>query len=378
MPHSPKTALVLSGGTARGAYAAGLLSRLFAASPGLAERVQILSGTSTGSLIVPMLALYCLDPRRHAGLLDLIVRHYEVPSAEAFRDEPRGLGWTLLRRALVLFGLTDTQAKMVTMLGETGAVLDPTPLRRTIETEYHDGRLGELFAGRDRVECIVNCVSMQSGALVGFSSADPSMTFGRFRDAIYASCMQPVFMPVVPIADADQSTSQEYIDGGIRDVVPAYAAWRAGATRMLAISLYRDGPADQATSVRFAGRARLLDLTQRVVVNLLDDEVQDDDLLQARSLATIGKLVGHARRQGVSPETLSELLAALSDEERAHFVEPYVMSELHVHRPAASVPLVDTIQWDAGGMRASIEAGRAAAEGDEGRRMREFLLAGER
>ena len=46
-----------AGGTARGAYAAGLLQRLFAGAPQLAQHVQILSGTSTGSLIAPMLGL---------------------------------------------------------------------------------------------------------------------------------------------------------------------------------------------------------------------------------------------------------------------------------------------------------------------------------
>jgi predicted acylesterase/phospholipase RssA len=374
MPHSPRTALVISGGTARGAYAAGLLQRLFAGAPQLAQHVQILSGTSTGSLIAPMLGLYCLDPVGHADLLDVIVRHYEVASTEVFRDEPTSLLWSIVRRVLSLFGVSPTEARMAAMLGETGAVVDPTPLRRTIETEYHDGRLAELFAARDRLECLINCVSMQTGSLVAFSSADPRMSPAKYREAIYASCMQPVFMPLVPIADATGAT-QEYIDGGIRDVVPVDAAWRAGATRVLAISLYPDDLASHATTERFAGRAQLLNLTQRVVVGLLDDEVQDDDLLQARYLSTIGKLVGFAVRHGASPEALGELLASLSDEERARFEGPLVFDRLYVHRPSATAPLVDALRWDTGGMRASIEAGRAAADGDEGRGMRDFLMA---
>lgn len=374
MPHFARSALVISGGTARGAYAAGLLQSLFARSPELAGHVQILSGTSTGSLIVPMLGLYCLDPLRHAGLLDVIVRHYQVPSSEVFRDEPSGLFWSLVRRALSVLGLPPTEARMASMLGETGAVLDPSPLRRTIEAEYRDERLTELFAGRDRVECLVSCVSMQTGGVVGFSSADPAMTPARYRDAIYASCMQPVFMPLAPITDANGAT-EEYIDGGIRDVVPADAAWKAGATRMLAISLYPDDVASHSTKERFAGRAQLLNLTQRVVVGLLDDEVQDDDVLQARYLATMGKLVGFAVRHGASPSALAELLASLAPEERARFVEPLVFDRLYVHRPASTAPLVEAYRWNADGMRSSIEAGRAAAEGDEGRKMRDFLVA---
>ena len=372
-PVPPHTALVVSGGTARGAYAAGLLQALFARFPELSGRIDIFSGTSTGALIVPMLALWSLDPVRHAGLLDLIVRHYQVASTEVFRDEPKSLLWSSVRWLLGLF-LGPAEARMVAMLGEVGAVLDPSPLKRTIETEFTDARLEELFGARDRVQCIVNCVSLQRGSVVTFSSADPKMTCARFRDAIYASCIQPVFMPVATVTDAEGKT-EEYLDGGIRDVVPFYSAWRAGATRAVALSLYPDDPSSRATSEHFAGRAQLLALAKRVVVDLLDGEVGDDDVLQARYLSTIGKAVGLAKRLGASTEEMSELLSGLDAEERAHFEGPTVFDHLLVHRPAPDVPLVEAFRWDADGMRASIEAGQAVAKGETGTKIRDFVLA---
>ncbi|MGZ3423189.1 MAG: patatin-like phospholipase family protein, partial [Polyangiales bacterium] len=60
----PGNALVISGGTAKGAYAAGLIHRLFSRHEELRSHVRYFSGTSTGALIVPILALYCATGKR--------------------------------------------------------------------------------------------------------------------------------------------------------------------------------------------------------------------------------------------------------------------------------------------------------------------------
>lgn len=369
-----KNALVISGGTARGAYAAGLVEGLFTRFPALTEHVHLLSGTSTGSLIAPMLGLYCLDRDKHAGALELIVKRYQVPSSEAFVDEPRKLLWRALRWIIARLW-KDEVARSVTMLGETGAVLDASPLRKTVEREYTDALLGELFAARDRLQVYVNCVSAQTGSLVAFSSADPAMTPARFRDAIFASCMQPVFMPLVQMQE--EGETHDYMDGGVRDVVPADSAFWGGATRLLAIALFHEKDGTSVQDGSFAGRKNIARLVGRVVLGLLDQEVQDDDVLQARLLTTVGKLVRHARERGASDETVRELLAHLTEAERARFTGDRVLHSLYVHRPASDVPLEEQFRWTADGMTKSIDAGRRAARGEEGERMRDFLTAPE-
>lgn len=360
-----RTALVISGGTARGAYAAGLLNTLFTRFPELAGHVSIFSGTSTGSLIAPALALYCVDPVANAPLLDLVVRRYEVPSTEAFLDEPATRWWRFVRWVAKRF-LGEDSARTLAHVAETGAMVDASPLWRTVEAEYTDERLGALFAARDRVQVFVNCVSAQTGGLVTFSSADPGMTAARFRKAVFASCMQPIVMPLVPVG------SEDLMDGGVRDVVPVEAAFHGGATRVLALALFPDGDGVPVPGP-FSGRAHLVQLAERVVFGLLDAEVQDDDVLQARLLASIGKLVTHARAHGASDAQVSELLELLRPEERARFERPDVFDALYVHRPARDTPLVETLRWSADGMKASIDAGRAAAAGKEGQAMRDFL-----
>ncbi|MHB8872702.1 MAG: hypothetical protein ACYC8T_03350, partial [Myxococcaceae bacterium] len=238
--------------------------------------------------------------------------------------------------------------------------------------------LQELFAAQDRIDCVVNCASAQTGGVRTFSSAADGMTPAMFRDAIYASCLQPIFMPLQPINVPDGKGvpgPQEFMDGGVRDVVPAYGAWKAGATRMLLISLFNEN--DSATKdQRFGGREHLLELLERVVVGLLDQEVQEDDLLQARYLTTIGKLVSFAKGHGAAGPELDRLLSDLIAEERAHFKEPCFLDELYIHRPAKDVKLMDRFEWEKGDMEASIAAGKNAAE-SEGPAMRDFLMGEE-
>lgn len=360
-----RTALVISGGTARGAYAAGLVNTLFTRFPELAGHVSIFSGTSTGSLIAPALALYCVDPVANAPLLDLVVRRYEVPSTEAFLDEPTSRWWRFVKWVAARF-MGDDSARTLAHVAETGAMVDASPLWRTIEAEYTDERLGALFAARARVQVYVNCVSAQTGGLISYSSAAEGMSPARFRKAIFASCMQPVVMPLVPL------DGHELMDGGVRDVVPVEAAFQGGATRVLALALFPDGDGVPVPGP-FSGRAHLVQLAERVVFGLLDAEVQDDDVLQARLLATIGKLVVHARAQGASDAQVAELLSLLRPEERQRFQGADLFDALYVHRPSHDAKLVETLRWDADGMKASIDAGRAAASGDEGQAMRDFL-----
>ena len=375
MPNQDKTALVISGGTARGAYAAGLVHELFKDHPGLGPKVNLISGTSTGSLIAPMLSLYLLQPEKNRELLDRIVEHYQVDSTKVFRDEPRTCLWSTAAR-LARLKLDAQTARMGAMLAETGAVLDTAPLRAIVDGQLTDQVLAPLFVPGCPLECIVNCVSAQTGGVVAFSSAAPGMNAAVFRDAVYASCLQPIFMPLQPIVSPATGKREEFMDGGVRDVVPAYSAWRAGATRMLLIALSHAGDGEHREEGPFSGREHLLDLLQRVVLGLLDQEVQDDDLLQARYLATIGKLVAFARGKGATDELLEkELLAELAGEERSHFLGPFFLRDLLVHRPADDVPLEETFRWDAKGMEKSIEAGREAARGEAGRKMRAFLAA---
>lgn len=372
MPEVERGAIVISGGTARGAYAAGLLRGLCRRFPALRERVSILSGTSTGALLAPLVSLWIAEPERGDEVLDRMTALYEVDAREVFRAEPERLWLRALVRVLGIFRLPVEQRNAAAMLLEGGTVLDTSPLRRIIGRECTDELVARLIARRDRVECIVNCVSAQRGELVTFSTRDPRMTPALFRDAVYASCLQPLFMPLHRISS--EGRGEEYMDGGIRDIVPAWAAFRAGATRMLAIALFQDGTGGRAYEAGpFGGRDRLFSLFERVVVDLLDGEVEGDDVLQARYLATIGRLLRLAEASGASDDAIAEATEMLTAEEREELEGSATFTDLFVHRPPPDLRLIEDFAWTSERMRASIEAGERVAAGAEGERIGRFF-----
>jgi NTE family protein len=355
------TALVISGGTAKGAYAAGLIHGLFSQHEDLRGCVHYFSGTSTGALIVPILALYCATGKRE--YLDRIPDRYEVDSSDVWRAEAKTWKGKLIER-LVRRRVGDP-AKLVGHLIEEGAGLDTEPLHQMIEREYSDDLLKELFDNRDKVEAIVNCVSAQTGRVDMFSSCDPQMTPAIYRSAIYASCMQPIIMPLCDIAHP-RIGKQQYMDGGIRDVIPIRAAWYAGASRVFAIAL-----ADRETVYmgdRFEGPGAVPRLLLRVLLGLLDQEVADDDVNEARYIATIGRLARYVPR-----EQLDAALSLIDTSDRPRFHREHLFDDLYVHRPEAT--LSNKLAWTKAQMTGWIADGVAAAGGEEGRRIEAFLRA---
>jgi hypothetical protein len=262
----------------------------------------------------------------------------------------------------------DRYANLIGNIVERGSGLDTEPLRRMIAREYTDDLLEELFRHRDRVEAIVNCVSAQSGRVETFSSADRAIVPEIFRSAIYASCLQPIFMPLCTI-DHPRHGPQQYMDGGVRDVIPIRAAWNAGASRVLAIALSdRETPVQKERYEGFASVPRLL---LRVLVGLLDQEVADDDIHEARYIATIGRLARFA-----PPEELHRALELIDPKERPRFCGEHPLHDLYVHRPDPAVKLSDDFEWTRRQMEEWILAGKKAAEGAEGLRMEAFLRGG--
>jgi len=172
----------------------------------------------------------------------------------------------------------------------------------------------------------------------------------------------------MPLQDIEHPKlgKQQYMDGGIRDVIPIRAAWLAGATRIFAIALSEQETA--STEDRFDGSGSVVQLLMRVLLGLLNQEVADGDISEARYLATIGRLA-----RLVPKERLDEALSLIVPEERARFTGDDTFRDLLVHRPASS--LNNKITWTKQQMTRWIADGEAVAETPEGRRIDEFLKA---
>jgi NTE family protein len=234
--------LVLSGGGARGAYEAGVLTWLFEEihprlPPGF--EFDVVSGTSVGAIHAAYVAASAdLPPAQRSERLahtwdQLRVRDVlQVSMGDLLGVPLRALGVTRLSRRL--------------RAGEEviGGLVDISPLERLVQERIPWERLrGNLERARPGVLC-VSCTQLRTGRVLVFMDgrlADPGpWSYDPNADAmvaeitarhVRASAAIPFFFPAVRIGDA------YYLDGGLRMNTPLSPALRLGCERVLVIGL---------------------------------------------------------------------------------------------------------------------------------------------
>lgn len=223
-----RLAIILSGGGARGAYEAGVLSYLFddlARLRGGPPRVDILCGTSVGAINSGYLAAHLGDP-----VLG-VRRLADVWTGLALDDV---LGFSL-RQALslprVLFG------------GGAGTGLfDVSPMAQLVQREIpwraitrslRRGLLSALSVSATEVMTGRTVIFMQTGPNTALPTRAPPRTLIRADRIgphhVLASAAIPLLFPPVRIG------SQLYVDGGVRQNTPIAPAIRLGATHVLVV-----------------------------------------------------------------------------------------------------------------------------------------------
>jgi NTE family protein len=238
-----RAALVLSGGGARGAYEAGVLSYLHehvypALPPGF--EFDLVSGTSVGAIHAAYVAATAdlRGSERTRALLEvwrrMRVRDVLQLSARDLLGVPlRALGLTRLAR-----GRRGAKPEAL------GGLVDLTPLERLVEQRIPWGRLrANLAAGRPGA-LAVSCTEVRSGRVAVFVDGplaavapwdfDPGAVAVATEIAaehVRASAAIPFLFPAVRIDD------RLYVDGGLRMNTPLSPALRLGAQRVLVIAL---------------------------------------------------------------------------------------------------------------------------------------------
>ena len=225
------TAVVLSGGGARGAYQVGVLRWIARQYPEL--RLPILTGVSAGAINAAFLAGR-LEPLPEA--LDLL--------ADMWGDLSTGE----ILRADVL-SLLGNATKVVMNLGSGGAKLAPqvrglvdtSPLERTLERALNPEGIAENIS-RGRLKAVaVSATSYGTGRTVTFVQAAPGIQmWERTRrhsvstqvgvDHVMASSAIPLFFP------AQSVEGEWYGDGSLRQGSPLAPAVYLGADRILVVS----------------------------------------------------------------------------------------------------------------------------------------------
>ena len=266
------TALVLSGGGARGAYQAGVMLglRQLGVIQEKRQPFDIFVGTSAGSLNCTLLAAYTHLPL--LGLVEMEQVWGQLHASQVFRTGiwpmlSNGLGWL---RDLSLGGL----------LGKVSPrfLLDTAPFRRLLG-RLPWARLGEnLRAGHYRALGILATNYTTSSGVFFF--LDPGLLDPwrkvRYRveraeigmEHVMASSAIPVIFPAVPIG------SCYYGDGSLRNTAPLGPAIQMGARKIVAVGVREAG--DSTPSPPPGTAPKLADVVGLLLDAVLLDAIEVD------------------------------------------------------------------------------------------------------
>jgi NTE family protein len=242
-----RVALVLSGGGARGAYEAGVLSYLLEhiypkLPPGF--EFDIVSGTSVGAIHAAFVASSAhLEPAVRAQALretweDMALDHVMRVRALDIAAIPfRALGLDTLMRG------RDEHPEVL------GGLVDISPLERLVAARIPWSSLREnLDQGRPGALCVA-CTEIQTGVVTVFLDGplgDPTVwDFDPYVDArrvdisplhVRASAAIPFLFPAVRIGES------YFLDGGLRVNTPLSPVLRLAADKVLVIGLRGQQP----------------------------------------------------------------------------------------------------------------------------------------
>jgi len=232
--NSSRTALVLPGGGARGAFQVGVLKAVAEMVPsGCENPFSVISGTSAGAINSVVLASKARRFRVAVAELERVWGHFH--SDQVFRSD----SLTMLKSSLHWFGAIVTGG---TLIGMPKSLLDNAPLRALLARNIRFPRIQESI-DRGYIDAVaVTAAGYRSSKSVSFfQAADERLEWSRTRragiresinlDHLMASIAVPmIFRPVM--------LHGEYFgDGAMRQATPLSPAIHLGASRILVIGV---------------------------------------------------------------------------------------------------------------------------------------------
>lgn len=229
-----RTAMILSGGGARGAYEVGVLWYIFddlSRMRGAPPKIDVLCGTSVGAINACYLAAHLGDPV--LGMRRLVHLWSELQLTRVLGFGAKQLGG--LPRLLLGGGKMGT------------GIFDVTPMAELVQREVSWRALARALRKKQLRALTVSTTEVSTGRTVVFMQTAPDVDIPQtapprtlFRaDHIgphhaLASASIPMLFPPVKI------DGELYLDGGLRQNTPIAPALRLGATHIFAIGSSRE------------------------------------------------------------------------------------------------------------------------------------------
>ena len=289
-PDKVKTALVLPGGGARGAFQVGVLKAMAEMTPrGRPNPFSVISGTSAGAVNSVVLASRAQEFRAAIAELEQVWGHFRchhVYKTDHLTMLKSSLHWMA---SLVLGGW---------LVGTPKSLLDNAPLRALLNRNVHFPRIRDAIEGGCLDAVAVTAASYASARSTTFFEASPELEgWERTRrlgkqldlnlDHLMASIAVPMVFPPVCIGN-------EYLgDGAMRQATPLSPAVHLGADRILVIGIrdetgekVPDTPGDPPSFGQIAGYmldtlfmdGLYSDLERVTRINELLDALPDENL----------------------------------------------------------------------------------------------------
>jgi predicted acylesterase/phospholipase RssA len=226
-------ALAISGGGDKGAFAVGVCEVLEEKG----YRFDLISGTSTGALIAPMLAI--------GDIKELVKIYTSVKKKNILR-----YNWRRLFR---------------------DSIYDTKPLEKLIRKTMDPQRYTRLQSSTTRI--FLCSVGFQSGLVWYWSQVESFWamawdSFDEFVRAVLASTNQPVLMPPVLLG------GQHCFDGGVREVAPIRLLENEGATEIISIL-------NSAEKPKYSGKLfdEMIEIGPRAI-DLMSTEILNNDVME--------------------------------------------------------------------------------------------------
>ena len=289
-PDKVKTALVLPGGGARGAFQVGVLKAMAEMTPrGRPNPFSVISGTSAGAVNSVVLASRAQEFRSAIAELEQVWGHFRchhVYKTDHLTMLKSSLHWMA---SLILGGW---------LVGTPKSLLDNAPLRALLNRNVHFPRIRDAIEAGCLDAVAVTAAGYASARSTTFFEASPELEgWERTRrlgkkldlnlDHLMASIAVPMVFPPVRIGN-------EYFgDGAMRQATPLSPAVHLGADRILVIGIrdetgekVPDAPGEPPSFGQIAGYmldtlfmdGLYSDLERVTRINELRDSVPDESL----------------------------------------------------------------------------------------------------